>query len=449
MCSRRPTDVRSLSARMLAAALGTLVASFIAFVLVFFVQSAPRIATLFHRFQALQLEDAVAALTRGGAPEASAYLERLSRKLGFVYYLTDAQGRDVLSGDDRSALLRPAQFNQPRTVGDRVVLTESSPDGRFHLLILAPPPFRVLDFLPYYFLITAAVALFWWLLAVGIASPIRQLTTTVDRFGRGDLESRATSGRRDEVGNLARAFNEMADRIRTLLTAERQLLQDISHELRSPLTRLSIGIELLRTTPDPAHAIDRLQGEVERLTTLVGSLIEVTRSEGDPSSRKSEAMNVGTIVRAVVDSCKIESDLRGCRVVLAGDAPRDLCGDPELIRRAADNVLRNAIRHAPPDTIIDVSIAESPTDTTISVRDVGPGVPEALLPRLADPFFRVDAARDFKTGGVGLGLAIARRALHLHHGSLIAENAHPGLRVTLRIPRTSRAEGVEPAWAAP
>jgi two-component system sensor histidine kinase CpxA len=438
--------MRSLSTRMLAAALGTLVVSFVAFVVVFFAQSAPQVATLFHRFQALQLEDAVAAFARGGAPEASAYLNRLSNKLGFVYYLTDERGRDVLAGDDRSALLGPAPFNQPRQVGDRIVLTESSSDGRFHLLILAPPPFRVLDFLPYYLLITGAVALFWWLLAVGVASPIRQLTATVDRFGRGDLQSRATSARRDEVGNLARAFNDMAERIQTLLTAERQLLQDISHELRSPLTRLSIGIELLRTTPDRAQAVDRLQTEVERLTTLVGSLIEVTRSEGDPASRKSEIIDIVAIVRETVAGCELESDLRGCRVVLAGDATRILRGDPELIRRAIENVLRNAIRYAPPDTAVNVHLAEEPTGTVISVRDHGPGVPETLLPRLTDPFFRVDAARDVHTGGVGLGLAIARRALYLHHGHLSAENANPGLRMILTIPHGQFGDA-EPARA--
>jgi two-component system sensor histidine kinase CpxA len=269
---------------------------------------------------------------------------------------------------------------------------------------------------------------------VGIASPIRQLTATVGRFGRGDLESRATSERRDEVGNLARAFNDMAERIQTLLTAERQLLQDISHELRSPLTRLSIGIELLRTTPDREHAINRLETEAARLTTLVGSLIEVTRSEGDPALRKSDALDVEAIAREVVNSCRVESDLRGCSVALAGTATQVLRGDPELIRRAIDNVVRNAIRHAPAGTAVDVHISEDPADTAISIRDRGPGVPDAFLPHLTDPFFRVDAARDAHTGGVGLGLAIARRALHLHHGTLVAENADPGLRVVLTIP---------------
>jgi signal transduction histidine kinase len=426
--------VRSLSIRMMAAALGTLLASFVAFVLLF-APPGPKLGAVFHGFQSLQLEDAVTAFTHGGAPEAAAYLNRLSTRLGAAYYLTDAQGRDVLSGEDRSALLGPIGSNRPRQVGDRMVLIESSADGRYHLVILAPQPFRVIDFLPYYFLITGAVALFWWLLAVGIASPIRHLTATVDRFGRGDLESRAQSARRDEIGNLARVFNDMANRIQRLLTAERQLLQDISHELRSPLARLSLGIELLRTTPDRERAILRLRADVDRLTALVGSLLEVTRSEGDPASRKAAAVDVGAIVREAVENCTLESGMRACRVTLDGDATGILLGDPELMRRAVDNVLQNAIRHAPPNTAVDVSIVEEHTNTIISIRDYGPGVPEALLPRLTDPFFRVDAARDANTGGVGLGLAIARRALDLHRGSLVAENAHPGLRLTLTIPR--------------
>jgi two-component system sensor histidine kinase CpxA len=423
---------------MLAAALGTLVASFVAFVLVF-VQTGPQLWAVFHGFQSLQLEDAVAAFTRGGAPEAAAYLDRLSDRLGTVYYLTDARGRDVFSGEDRSALLGRVDSDRPRRVGDRMALTESSADGRYHLIILAPQPFRVIDFLPYYFLITGAVALLWWLLAVGIASPIRQLTATVERFGRGDLGSRAHSTRRDEIGNLARVFNDMADRIRTLLTAERQLLQDISHELRSPLARLSLGVELLRTAPDRGRAIRRLRTDVDRLTALVGSLVEVTRSEGDPASRKAAAVDVGAIVRQAVESCSMESEECGGRITLVGDASGVLLGDPELMRRAVDNVLQNAIRHAPASTAVEVSIVEERDRLVVSVRDYGPGVPQALLPRLTDPFFRVDAARDANTGGIGLGLAIAKRALEIHHGTLVAENAHPGLRVLLAIPRTEFA----------
>jgi two-component system sensor histidine kinase CpxA len=420
---------------MLVASFATLLVAFVAFVLMFAVQTAPKINAVFHRFQELQVDEAVAALRHGGASEVSAYLQRLHAAVGFDYYLTDTTGRDVISGVDRSSLLGHGRFRRPLQVDDHIVLSESSSDGGFHLLILAQPPFKFQDFLPYYLIVFATVGLLWWLLAIGIASPLRQLTLVVDRFGRGDFESRARYDRRDEIGNLARAFNDMAGRMQTLLTAERGLLQDISHELRSPLARLSIGIELLRTTDDRGRAITRLEDEVNRLVTLVGALIEVTRSEGDPASRKSEAMDVEAVVRDVVKSGTLESDLRGCHIVISGRAPEVVFGDPELIRRAIDNVLRNAIRYAPSRTTIDVQMDESPEQTVVSIRDAGPGVPAALLPRLTESFFRVDPARHADTGGMGLGLAIASRAIQLHHGTLVAENADPGLRVTLTIPR--------------
>jgi signal transduction histidine kinase len=425
--------MRSISRWMLAAALGTLVASFVAFVLVFFGQ-APKLGGSMRRFQSLQLEDAVAAYTHGGAPEAAAYLKRLSSRLGAVYYLTDERGVDLLSGDDRSALLASARVAPPRQVGDQVAIVESSADDKYRLLILAPQPFRVLDFLPYYLLITVAVALFWWLLAIGIASPIRQLTATVDRFGRGDLRSRSQLKRRDEIGNLATAFNDMADRIQELLTVERQLLQDISHELRSPLARLSLGIDLLETTANRELATSRLRRDVDRLTTLVGSLLDVTREASDPAARKRIPVDVGAIVHEAVDSCTLQSDLQSSRVHVEGHAEQSLVADPELIRRAVDNVLQNAIRHAPANTSIDVSVAERGTEIVVAIRDYGPGVPDALLPRLTDPFFRVDEAREANKGGTGLGLAIAKRAMELHHGTLIAQNASPGLRVILTLP---------------
>jgi two-component system sensor histidine kinase CpxA len=443
--------VRSLYMRMLVASFGTLLVAFVAFVLTFALETAPKINAVFRHFQELQVNEAAAAFVGSGAPAVTAYLERLHATLGYNYYLTDARGRDVVSGEDRSALLARGRFGRPLQVDGHIVLSESSSDGRFRLVILAEPPFKFQDFLPYYLIVFAAVALLWWLLAIGIASPLRQLTLVVDRFGRGDFESRARYARRDEIGNLAKTFDDMAGRIQTLLAAERGLLQDISHELRSPLARLSIGIELLRTTHDREHAITRLEDEVDRLVQLVGALIEVTRSEGDPSSRRSEAIDVEAIVRDVVRSGTIESDLRGCRIAVSGEASWPVFGDPELIRRAIDNVLRNAIRYAPPSTTIDVRMNESTDETIVRIRDAGPGVPDELLPRLTEAFFRVDPARTADTGGLGLGLAIARRAIQLHHGSLVAENANPGLLVTITIPheKTPSASHVEETVQAP
>jgi two-component system sensor histidine kinase CpxA len=124
--------------------------------------------------------------------------------------------------------------------------------------------------------------------------------------------------------------------------------------------------------------------------------------------------------------------------VVSGDPGGAVSGDPELLRRAVENVLRNAIRYAPEGSDIDLRMDHRNATAHISVRDGGPGVPDDVLPRLAQPFFRADDSRDSATGGVGLGLAIAQRAIHLHHGTLSAENAHPGLRITLTVPSLNK-----------
>ena len=160
----------------------------------------------------------------------------------------------------------------------------------------------------------------------------------------------------------------------------------------------------------------------------------MTRAEGDPATRKSQPVELAGLVQEVVQSCSLEAQARHCQIVMSGDSRGAASGDPELLRRAIENVLRNAIRYAPENSDIEVGVEERDVSTHISVRDGGPGVPEDALPRLAQPFFRADDSRDSATGGVGLGLAIAQRAIYLHHGTLSAENAHPGLRVTLTLP---------------
>jgi two-component system sensor histidine kinase CpxA len=429
--------MRSLSVRILLASFGAVVASLAAFFITFLAMVGPSTERLIRHFQARQIEDALGALERGGPAEAAAYLARLDRSLNATHYLTDTSGRDVISGEDRAALLHaPRQFGPPRLDG-RVIVVEPSEDGRHRLIILAPPPFNIWAFAPYYVLIIAAVALLSWLLAVGIVTPLRAVASAVDRFGRGDLSVRVPATRKDEIGQLASAFNDMAGRIETLLTAERRLLQDISHELRSPLARLNIAIELARTADDRDAAATRIQKEVDRLTSLVGALLEVTRVEGDPASRRSEPVNVGQTIQDVVQACTLEAEHRQCRLVLHDASTRTLYGDPELLRRALENVVRNAIRHAPPRSDVELRTEDGPTGLVITVRDTGTGVPEDLLPKLAQPFFRVEDARDSTSGGVGLGLSIANRAVQLHHGSLVAENAHPGLRVRLTFPHAA------------
>jgi two-component system sensor histidine kinase CpxA len=320
----------------------------------------------------------------------------------------------------------------------------TSADGRYRSIVeLGPPPVDLKSFLPYYVLIFGAVALMCWLLAVNLVSPLRGLARTVERFGAGDLGARVHSLRKDEIGDLSRAFDRMAERLETLLTAERRLLQDISHELRSPLARLSFAAELVRTADDRSAAVERMKKEIQRLTDLVGALLQVTMAEGDPSSIVPELLTLDALLIEVVEDCRLEADSRGCAIALGTVASLAILGDRELLRRAIENVLRNSIRYAPKESAVEVMVEATNGVASVSVRDYGPGVPEEALPKIFQPFFRVDGSRDSSTGGMGLGLAIAMRAVGLHHGQLQAENAHPGLRVVIKLPR-HRASDVRP-----
>ena len=308
-------------------------------------------------------------------------------------------------------------------------------DGRYRFIaVIRRRPLDLWSFVPYYLLVLLAVALLCYMLATNLATPLRVLGETVERFGKGNLSARVSSRRQDEIGELSRAFDQMADRIQTLLTAERRLLQDISHELRSPLARLSFAVELVRTAGNREEAVARLKKEIDRLTHLVGSLLQVTRVEGDPASLNQEVFRLDQLLQELVAGCSIEADARGCRLEVSGQNPILLRADHELLRRAVENILRNAIRHAPEGTAIEMTLDCQPSTVSISVRDYGPGVPEEMLSNIFKPFFRVDSSRDSASGGAGLGLAIAQSAIALHRGNLSATNMHPGLLVRIELP---------------
>ncbi len=203
------------------------------------------------------------------APKSLAvYLGKLHGFLKEDDYLTDARGKDLLTGEDRSSLLKLARpiTEMPQRSNGRLVMITPSRDNRYRLVSVVEPPMSSRSFLPYDALILIAVALVCWILALTLATPLRDLARAVDRFGRGELDVRLKSRRRDELGELSRSFDRMAERIGTLMTAERRLLQDVSHELRSPLARLSFAAELTRTAPDRGAAVERLKKEIGRLT---------------------------------------------------------------------------------------------------------------------------------------------------------------------------------------
>lgn len=430
--------MRSVYAKILVWGIGTTALCLIASYLFsnWFIMRAGGREGPFGGFAQLQLEESVEAYETGGQPALKKYMDKIARLFHANHHLVNAAGKDLLTGEDFSQLLSriPLRDPAPHREGDKFIINRVSADGKYVWLVLGRPPFRQWAFVPYYLLILVSVALVCWLLASRIAAPLRELNSAVQRFGHGELDARVRSNGRDEIGALSQSFDQMADRIQTLLVAERRLLQDISHELRSPLARLSFAAELIRTAPDREAAVARLRKEIERLTSLVASLIEVTRAEGDPSDQPSSVLRLDQLLGQVVEDCQLDAQSHNCGISYRPSTQITVRGNQELLRRAVENILRNAIRHTPAGTNVEVFIQTNSKEAEVTLRDQGTGVPEASLGRIFDPFYRVDDSRDGASGGVGLGLAIARRAVLVHHGTIQAENSNPGLRVVIRIP---------------
>jgi two-component system sensor histidine kinase CpxA len=250
-----------------------------------------------------------------------------------------------------------------------------------------------------------------------------------------------TMGRRtDEFAELGRDFDQMAARLDGLVTAERRLLRDISHELRSPLARLNVALELARQqAAGETASLDRIEREADRLNALIGQLLMLARLESGTTAPAQASVNLAGIVREVVEDAAFEAQGRGRRVALVETCDEPVLGDPELLRSAVENVVRNAVRHAPEASTVEVGMRREGRRETarvcVAVRDHGSGVPEAALPYIFQPFYRVGDARTRGAGGVGLGLTIVDRTIRLHHGTVSAANAPGGgLVVELTLP---------------
>jgi len=380
------------------------------------------------------LDKAVAAYEAGGRPALDAYLRDVAAELDGPLRIVDAEGRDLRTGRPwREGL--PVRGPVARRFGGPPRVTATTADGTYQALLPVPPRgLRDALFRPTNLFVLALAAMLCWALARHISRPVRELQQAVERFGPGETSVRFGSAREDELGELARAFDRMAGRIGSLVAAQRQLLLDISHELRSPLTRLTIAADLLRNDPSHGESLEQVEKEAARMNELVSELLLASRLESGEGRERFEAVMVDALAAEVAETVRFEAEAAGRGVEVTPAPPLPVQGDPELLRRAIENLLRNAVRHTAGGARVSVTLGAETGHAVLRVRDRGPGVDPSALPRLFDPFFRADEARDRASGGAGLGLTIARRAVEAHGGSIKARNAEPGLEVVIRLP---------------
>lgn len=371
-----------------------------------------------------------------GPHGVSEYLRRIRGQSGPEAFFTGSDGKDLVSGEDRSALVQQARRGWFPFVrkGSRFFFYESDREG--HWFFIETPPIWGRQWINRLWMLGVVIA-FCYVLARHLTGPLRRLQSAVERFGKGDFSARVASKRQDEVGELSKTFDQMAERIQNLVGTQRNLLRDISHELRSPLSRLSVAVELARSHPQNKKTLDQIEKEAGRLNTLVGEVLSLARTDDLELTLECVPIDLNAMLQDLVNLCAIEARQRNCHIVIDSRGATTVNVDGELLRRALENVIRNALRYAPAGTDIAIRVEEANDAARITVSDQGPGVPPELLTRIFEPFYRVDQARNRDTGGTGLGLAIAKRAIESHAGEIRARNLDPGFEVEIVLPRYS------------
>lgn len=246
--------------------------------------------------------------------------------------------------------------------------------------------------------------------------------------------------RSDELGSLAKVFNQMAEKLAANVSAHQRLLGDVSHELRSPLTRLQIALALAEKNKDNPELltdyIARGELEISRLDTMIEHVLVLSRLENSTQKLEKQPCHMAAMLETLVDDGTFLGQNKKVEVKLNVAADPEVDIDQTLVMSAISNIINNAVNHTPESTNVTVSLTEDSSDVIVVIADQGPGVPDTLLPRLFEPFYRVADARDRVTGGTGLGLAIAKQAILAHQGNIIARNLDKGgLEVSITFPK--------------
>ena len=391
-----------------------------------------------------------------GIDQLTSWLQQLDRREAIPFLLLDEQGRDLLERPVSPRLAQrfqhgwkpPRHFEGRRPPRQPVQI--QLPDGSRYRLVAdfqAVTLGRVLRrprVIAAPFIVAAIISgLVCFLLARYLTTPIQRLSRATRQFASGDLGLRVSpglGGRRDEIADLARDFDHMAERLQELIGSQKQLLSDVSHELRSPLARMQVALGLARKR-EPGQCgmeLDRIEHEADLLNDMIGQLLSLSRLESGVMPASSGTVDLSGLLIEVVKNADFEAQALNRRVQITDCVPATIKANEPLLKSALENVVRNAVKYTAENTSVDISMqadTEHAGQLIIQVHDHGPGVPEDMLTRLFEPFVRIGEARDRKSGGYGLGLAIAKRAIQLHGGEISASNEiRGGLKVRIQLP---------------
>jgi signal transduction histidine kinase len=359
-------------------------------------------------------------------------VERVSNTLGWSVIVRDADGR-VMAQAERT-------FPPDARVGRRAMafkLASGAPATVEYGFARRPPPNAVMQIS----LVLLVVGVASMLTARALTRPLAKLSDTARAFGAGELDARVNMTRRDEIGEVARAFDEMADRVARLLLAERELLANVSHELRTPLARIRVALDLANEA-EPQHSLESLKEIAEDLAELeriVDDVLAAARDAFEEGPRgapgltvRREPLDTRALIERAIVKFRAAHPARSLSVAFEDDLPIIL-GDPILVRRVVDNLLDNAHKYTDDESKrIAIEARHDGSDVLISIEDQGVGIAPSDVERLCEPFFRADRSRARATGGLGLGLALARRVVDAHGGTLEFEST-VGVGTTARI----------------
>ena len=408
-----------------------------------------------HSIMPMEAEKSARIYEQSGKQALEDYLDDLQKQKSVRFYFFDEDGNSLLDrgapelivklAESREQLNRTAEQNlslvNPRQgIALRLV---SGPSGRKYTLAFQQSPTLIMPVSaavgthPYLRLLVVAIlgAGLCFLLAHHITRPITRLRAATREIAAGKLNTRVEPSvrrRHDEIGTLGQDFDQMAEQIEALVSAQRELLGDVSHELRSPLARMIVALGLLKNASgdEAAEYVNRISSEAERLDKMIGQLLTLTRIESGANLSQRETFDLTNLVQEVAADGDFEARAHQREVKVLKADSCTMSGFPEMLRSAIENVVRNAIRYTPEGSAVEMTLEQTRSngrrEAQFQIRDYGPGVPKIMLANIFLPFQRVPETNGANSQGAGLGLAIAERVVKLHNGTIRAFNAADG-----------------------